>query len=85
MEKILEIQRKLLKQGRGFDFQSHGVGVTGNNFYNFALYPINKSKGKTKYYHSKCLDDLVEKVEKYMINDIDFEKKVEVDTDFMDL
>ncbi len=62
---IIKVIEKLLKEGRGFDFQSHGERC-GEVFYNFALYPINGTKGSTHYIHGFDTDVIAKEVKELM-------------------
>ena len=66
MKKMLKMIEKLLKQGRGYNMQSHGINPAGDDFYNFALYPLN-NKGSTFYVNSHTLEEIVEKLSEYMV------------------
>lgn len=69
MKQMLKMLEKLLKQGRGFNLQSHGINPAGDDFYNFALYPTS-SKGSTYYYHSASLKDIVASLKEFMAEGI---------------
>lgn len=67
MKELFKILEKLLKEGRGFDFQSH-TRMNGMDYYNFALYwaPGTASgKRKTIYYHSHTLKDMAAKMKDF--------------------
>ena len=68
MKKMLKMIEKLFKQGRGFNLQSHGTNPAGDEFYNFALYPLNKKKGSYYYYHNSSLDVMVDALEEFMVD-----------------
>ena len=62
---MLKLIEQLLKEGRGFNLQSHGTS-NGADFYNFALYPAPGTKGSSHYIHGHDLDEIVSKVRDVM-------------------
>lgn len=68
---MLKLQEELLKQGRGFDFQSHGINAAGDNFYNFALYAAPGTKGSTYYIHGFDLDVITDTIKVLLMDEKD--------------
>ena len=68
MKELLMMMAKLMKQGRGFNFQSHGI-MNGHDFFNFALYPLDKNKGHYYYFHHEDPLVIVEKLKEHMLTD----------------